>query len=126
MLAGVLYTGMYLFQNPTSWRTFIVLSSFVGLFFLFRRARRLEFDDENLYVIRAKKIVKIIPFSSIDSIKRSNTSVNGERYWVMRYKDGGKLRKLRYFKQFYHKAFAKAVKDVNPAVVIWTHPHFNH
>lgn len=126
VLAGVIFTALNLIQNPTSWPTFIILFVFVGLFLLFRRARRLEFDEQNLYVVRAKKDAQTISFKNINSIKRSATKVNGERYWIIRYQEGDKERKLRYFRQFFNKEFQKAVKDVNPAVVIWTHPHFNH
>ena len=126
MLPAVLFTFLYLIQNPTSWGAFIVLAVFVGLFFFFRRARRLEHDDENIYIIRAKKIVKTISFKEINSIKRSAAKVNGERYWIVRYNDGGKEKKLRYFRLFFNKEFHQAVRDMNPDVVIWTHPHFNH
>jgi len=126
MVPLVIFEALYLIQNPTSWPAFIVLFVFIGLFLLFRRARRLEHDDKNLYVIRAKKVVKTISFKEINSIKRSAAKVNGERFWIIRYNDGGKERKLRYFRQFFNKEFHKAVKDINPAVVIWTHPHFNH
>lgn len=105
MMIGVAFAVLNLIGNPTSWPTFIVLFVFVGLFFLFRRARRLEHDDENIYVIRAKKIVQTIPFKTINRIKRSATKVNGERFWIIRYQDGKKERKLRYFRQFFNKEF---------------------
>lgn len=126
MALAAIFTLLYLIQNPTSWGAFITLAVFVGLFFLFRRARRLEYDDENIYIIRAKKIVKTISFKDIVSIKRSAAKVNGERFWIVRYKDEGKEKKFRYFRLFFNKEFHQAVRDVNPDVVIWTHPFFNH
>ena len=118
------------FALPTTlheyiWVNLVVIAFGVGVFFLFRRAKRLEYDDVNLYLIRNKK-EKVIPFTDIVSIKRSATKVNGERYWIIRYNDEGKEKQLRYFRQFFNKEFHQAVRDVNPSVVIWTHPHFNH
>ena len=107
------------------WINLLIIAFGVGVFFLFRRAKRLEHDEVNLYLIRGKE-EKVIPFTEINSIKRSATKVNGERYWIIRYQDGSKERKVRYFRLFFNKEFQKAVKDQNPAVVIWTHPHFNH
>ena len=117
------------FALPTTlheyiWVNLIIIAFGVGIFFLFRRAKRLEHDEVNLYLIRAKK-EKVIPFLDIVSIKRSSTKVNGERYWIIRYKDGEKERSVRYFRLFFNKEFQKAVKDQNPEVVIWTHPHFH-
>lgn len=120
-----------LFSIPTSMEmpyfliTNIVLVLSIGLFFLFKRAKRLEHDDVNLYLIRDKK-ENVIPFTDIISIKRSATKVNGERYWIIRYKDVDRERSLRYFRLFWNKEFQQAVRDQNPSVVIWTHPHFNH
>lgn len=120
-----------LFSIPTSLEmpyfliTNIVLVLSIGFFFLFKRAKRLEHDEINLYLIRDKK-EKVIPFTDIISIKRSATKVNGERYWIIRYKDADRERSLRYFRLFWNKEFQQAVRDQNPGVVIWTHPHFNH
>lgn len=113
------------FDMPYFLITNIVLLSSIGLFFLFKRAKRLEHDDVNLYLIR-DKMEKVIPFTDIISIKRSSTKVNGERYWIIRYKDDDKEKSVRYFRLFWNKEFQQAVRDQNPAVVIWTHPHFNH
>jgi hypothetical protein len=107
------------------WVNILIIGIGVGLFFLLSRARRLEHDDINLYIIRGKE-EKVIPFTKINSIKRSAAKVNGERFWIIRYQDGSKERKVRYFRLFYNKEFQQAVKDQNPDVVIWTHPHFNH
>ena len=69
---------------------------------------------------------KKIPFSVIISIKKSNTKVNGSRFWKLVYLDKlKKERTCRFFSDF-NKEFRQSVKIVNPDVVIWTHPHFNH
>lgn len=103
----------------------IILITSIAMFFVLKRAKRLEHDEVNLYLIRDKK-EKVIPFTDIVSIKRSNTKVNGERFWKIRYKDEGQERTVRYFRLFFNKEFHQAVRDQNPEVVIWTHPHFNH
>lgn len=121
----ILLSVLHIFSNPDSWTGPIVLTVSIGLFFLFKRARKIQFDDENLYIIRDKR-EKIIPFTAVVSIKRSATKVNGERFWKLKYEDETKQRTLRYFRSFFNKEFHTAVKKANPAVVIWTHPHFNH
>ncbi len=106
------------------WDTVFLLIFFL-LFLLFRRARRLKYDSKNLYINRLKKD-KAIPYEHIISIKRSAAKVNGGRYWILQYADEtGKKRKIRFDASF-TKEFRDSVKKVNPSVVIWTHPHFNH
>tara|TARA_R110000787_G_scaffold271063_5_gene378176 strand:- start:813 stop:1313 length:501 start_codon:yes stop_codon:yes gene_type:complete len=113
-------------DKPYRYTGLIVLVISIGLFYLFKRARRLEHDDQNLYIIRGKK-EKIIPFTSIISIKRSAAKVNGNRFWILLYKDDlDKKRKIRYFRSFYNKEFHSALRIANPKVVVWTHPHFAH
>jgi hypothetical protein len=125
MIPVVLFSIAHIYEHPTNWIGAIVLAIAVGLFFVFKRARRIEHDDVNLYIIRDKK-VQVVPFTQINSIKRSAAKVNGERFWIIRYQDGDRERKIRYFRLFFNKEFQQAVKEQNPAVVIWTHPHFNH
>lgn len=115
-----------IYDKPYRFTGLIVLLISIGLFYLLKRARRLEHDDESLYIIRAQK-EKEVPFTSIISIKRSAAKVNGSRYWILLYKDDlDKKRKLRYFRSFYNKEFQQAVRIANPKVIIWTHPHFAH
>lgn len=106
--------------------TFVFLFISIGLFLLIKRARKLKHDDEYFYIIRDKK-EKAIHFSQIISIKKSRSKVNGSRYWILRYKIEGadKIKKCRFFSSF-DGEFHRAVRKVNPDVVIWTHPHFNH
>ena len=106
------------------WKVLILLFLCWLVYFLWKR-RRLRFDSNNLYILRGK-IETIVPLSKIISIKRSKTKVNGSRYWILIYIDeDGKKRKLRFDSDF-DKEFHETVKDNNPEVVIWTHPHFNH
>ena len=117
---------MDIWDKPYRWTGVIVLAISIGLFYLLKRARRLEHDDENLYIIRDKK-EKIVPFTSIISIKKSAARVNGSRFWIIRYEDDlRQKRKVRYFRDFYNKEFQNAARTANPKVVIWTHPHFAH
>lgn len=125
MVPVAIFSILDIWDKPDRWTGVIVLAISVGLFFLFKRARRLERDDENLYIIRDKK-EKIVPYTSIISIKRSAAKVNGERFWKLKYNDGSKDRTIRFFRLFFNKDFHSAVRKANPKVVIWTHPHFNH
>ena len=114
-------------DKPYRFAGFIVLFISIILFFLLKRARRLEHDELNIYIIRDKK-EKVIPFTSVISIKKSRTKVNGSRFWIVRYKDENdqKTRKFRYFRSFFNKEFLQLVRIANPKVVIWTHPFFAH
>ena len=97
----------------------------IGFYLVMSRARRLQHDNENFYIIRGSD-ERVVPFTSIVSIKKSSTKVNGSRYWKLIYLDEFKTEnKCRFFSDF-NKEFHNSVKAVNPDVVIWTHPHFNH
>ena len=98
------------------------------LYFIFYRFRRLQFDSNNLYIIKGKDEV-VVPFASIISIKKSSTKVNGSRYYKILYQDEFKEEHiLRYFPGIFgeSKNFIAAVKKVNPNVIHWDHPFFNH
>ncbi len=127
MIPVMFISVLDIIDKPYRWTGLIVLVISVGLFYLLKRARRLEHDDDNLYIIRDKK-EKIVPFTSIISIKRSAAKVNGSRYWILKYRDEEhlKTRTIRYFRTFYNKEFLSALRIANPKVVVWTHPHFAH
>ena len=125
MIPVAIFSILDIWDKPDRWTGVIVLTISVGLFFVFKRARRIEHDDENVYIIRDKK-ERVIPFTNIISIKRSATKVNGERFWKLKYNNGSKDRTIRFFRLFFNKDFHDAVRKANPKVVIWTHPHFNH
>lgn len=104
------------------------IALFGMLYFIFYRLRRMQFDNDNLYIIKGGDET-VVPFVSIISIKKSSTKVNGSRYYKILYKDefnSGRTR--RYFPSFFgeSKSFITAVKKANPDVVHWDHPFFNH
>ena len=124
LMIPVVFFAIPIEINAYIWVNILIMSIGVGLFFVFLRARRIEHDDVNLYIIRNRN-EQIIPFTKINSIKRSAAKVNNERYWIIRYQDGDREWKIRYFRLFHNKEFQQAVKKQNPDVVIWTHPHFH-
>ena len=72
----------------------------LGLFYLLKKARKIQHDDENVYIISSINEKKI-HFSAIISIKKSNTKVNGSRFWKLVYLDEmKKKRTCRYFADF--------------------------
>lgn len=118
--------GLNLLFYPSSWTYAILLLVSIGLFFLFRRSKRMYYDDENLYILRHKN-EEVVPFTDIISIKKSRAKVNGSRFWILLYTNKRKEeKKVRFYRMFFYRAFHQAVKKVNPAVVIWEHPFFNH
>ncbi len=124
--------GLFLFASflgTYSEITLILLLACILLTFLFYRSRKIQFDESNLYRVYPNK-EKTVSFSDITSIKRSNIKVNGTRLWKVTYRDKDQLEQKMLFKEgtFQHGStneLIEAVKDVNPSVVIWGHPHFN-
>lgn len=126
MLALSIIFGLNLISDPSSWVFAILFLITLGFFFLFRRSRRIYFDDKNLYLLRHKEEI-VVPFTDIVSIKRSRTKINGSRPWILRYKDKNNIeKKIRYFRMFFVKKFHQTVKSENPEIIIWEHPFFNH
>ena len=108
----------------------IVLLMICGLFyFLLWNARKMRFDSTYLYIIKGKQ-EKAVPLRNIKSMKRSKAKVNSRRFWILEYEDEGvQQRKCRFFPYTFQdnsKEFKAAIKNVNPDVVIWEHPFFNH
>ena len=98
----------------------------VLIFYALKKARKLQYDVNNFYIIHGEK-EKIITYKNIISIKRSRTKVNGGRFWIVLYKnEDGYEKKCRFFLDFFYSDFLNSVKAKNPSVVIWTHPFFNH
>lgn len=96
----------------------IILLVSVLLFYWLKRARKLQYDANHLYIIHDID-EQIIPFTSIISIKRSRAKVNGERFWILLYKnENGDEKKCRFFNFFLYTQFLDAVKTKNPKVVI--------
>lgn len=119
LLSEVIYS-----ENRWIYLPFFLLS--IALYYRLKNARKIKIDDQFLYLVYGKK-EKVIPFQKIISIKRSSAKVNGNRYWILRYQlEEGKIKSVRYFRDFFNKEFHQAVRLKNPEVVIWTHPHFNH
>lgn len=105
--------------------SFLIVVILSALYFLLWRWKKLQHDSQNLYVIRGNK-TQVIPFTSIISIKRSRTKINGGRFWILKYKNElEETRTIRYNTSF-TKEFRQSVRIANPDVVIWEHPFFNH
>lgn len=100
-LSGVSYT----YYEPDRWTGPVTMTVAVILFYLLKRARKIKYDDENVYIIRGKK-EKVIPFTSIVSIKKSAAKVNGSHFWKLRYKDEQKKqRTIRILEVFLIRIF---------------------
>lgn len=118
--------GEIIYYKENRWQNVVFFMLCVILFYLLKRMRKLQHDNQNFYIIRGTK-ENVIPFTSIISIKRSRSKVNGSRFWIITYTDEkNKTRKCRYFSDFFNKEFHECVRLENPSVIIWTHPFFNH
>ena len=120
------FIGAFLFDFDENWQYYLItVLILIWLLYILWKHRRLMHDSKNLYIMRGKDET-VVPLADIISIKRSRAKVNGGRYWILIYLDNLKQeRKLRFDSDF-NKPFFNAVKENNPAVVIWEHPFFNH
>ncbi len=116
-------------SEPGEFLIKLFLLMLCGIFyFVFYRIRRLQFDNDNLYILKGKDET-VVPFVSIISIKKANTKVNGQRYYKILYKDEFNTEHIRrYMPGIFgeSKNFIATVKKANPDVVHWSHPFFNH
>ncbi len=110
----------------TSRDLFIVFICYL-LFILIKKSRKIQYDSESLYIIHGKK-EKIIQFANIISIKKSNTKINGKRFWKLTYDIDDKKQTCRYFADLFDldaKKMNEKIRKINPNVIIWYHPYFH-
>jgi hypothetical protein len=126
MIIALIFQGFYLSHFPDIGIAYIACTLiFMGLYFVFKHARKIKHDEENLYLIRAKKEITV-PFINVISIKKSRSKVNSSRFWKLKYvNDLGETKTIRFFSDF-NKEFHRLIRKENPKVVIWTHPHFRN
>ena len=104
----------------------ICITCFVALYL----SRRVRFDEDNIYRINGKR-ERATSFSSIVSIKRSRIKVNNQRMWKVTYKDEvDQEKKFRFLEGLFQhgstQEFIQNAQRVNPSIVVWQHPFFNH
>lgn len=108
----------------------VFFCTLVILFVLLYKSRRVRFDDAHIYRMYGKN-EKATAFTDIVSIKRSAMKLNGTRMWKVTFLNADQKEKKFWFLEgvFQHgstQEFIKLVQAVNPSVVVWQHPHFNH
>lgn len=115
---------------PLNTITLLSFSISAVLFTLLYYSRRIVFSSTHLFKIHGNR-KQAIPLTAIQSIKRTGAKVNGTRMWIVNYLNTkGKEKKVRFLEGvFQHestKELIQEVRKVNPNVVVWEHPHFNH
>lgn len=126
MLLAVLDSA--LLQGYFNLPAFLLMLIGAGLFVMLTNSREMQYDAENLYLLFGAR-EKVIPMTSIVSIKRSSMKVQGSRPWILEYtNEREEKRKFRFFEPVFGDStdFRKKVRVAHPSVVIWEHPHFNH
>lgn len=122
--------AMWLISSPQSW-DYGLLTMIIGgvIYFALFHVRRLHFDKSALYIIRGKNQTKV-PFTTIESIRRSKVRVNNQTLWVLKYNDTtAKLRTIRFVDTWFDgrdSNFQQAVKAANPDVTIRFSAHFDY
>ena len=126
MLAALVFQVLYLINFPNIGFYYTLCTiSILCLYLTFKQARKIKYDQKNLYIIKFKK-EKTIPFTNIISIKKSKSKINGSRYWKLKYSlSNQEATTIRFFSDF-NKSFHRLVRSANPDVIIWTHPHFHN
>tara|TARA_R110000787_G_scaffold7747_6_gene26053 strand:+ start:4051 stop:4503 length:453 start_codon:yes stop_codon:yes gene_type:complete len=97
--------------------SFILIIFTAVLFYLIGRYRRMEFDYENLYIMYGTD-ERVINFSSIVSVKRSNSKKKNKYYWKVTYFDKFSYKNSFRYKSMINSEFQRRVKKVNSEVRI--------
>ena len=91
------------------------------LYYLFDCARIVEFDSENMYLIR-KKDEEIVPLKNVYKIKLTMTRINNHNFWKIGYVDDFGIKRavriLPGWPRKYFDDFKEQVKSANPEVRI--------
>ena len=101
-----------------------LLISAAALYYLFSKAKRVEFDEHHL-IISSKTHTEVVPLASVLTIKLTMTQINNDNFWKIKYigNDGTKraVRILPNRENF--EVFKNAVQLKNPQVKIrsWSH-----
>jgi hypothetical protein len=112
----VLFSNIIL--NPKSVIISFILILFTAvLFYLIGRYRKMEFDYDNLYVMYGTD-ERLINFSSIISIKRSNSKKKNKHYWKVTYLDKFSYKNSYRYKSTVNSEFQRRVKKSNSEVRI--------
>ncbi len=119
---------LYLIFFYFDWLFLLGFTLSVLFVFLFFKAKKLQFDENNFYKINGKKEIQI-PFSSITGIKITTMKINHKRVWRLIYvDDSGTEKKLRMREgTFQHGSINELITastKVNSEIRIWTDPFF--
>ncbi|MFC4218888.1 hypothetical protein [Flagellimonas marina] len=124
IIIGILMIGIIfkiLTENNDDLLAIGILSSFIflliGLYFVFDRAKSIEFDDQFLF-ISSKNSDEKIPLKKIIGIKKTLAEINDRDIWKIYYRDKNNLEKSirvwprwnsKYFEEF--KNIALSIND---------------
>ena len=122
IVIGILLIGMIikiLTENKNDTLAVGILTLFVllltGLYFVFDKAKSIEFDNEYLF-ISSKKSNEKISFKNIRKIKKTLAEINDRDIWKIYYRDKSNIEKSikiwprwnsNYFEQFKEMALKK-------------------
>jgi hypothetical protein len=123
IVVGIIYTLAQTVIDPSK---LIFLSAwlfiFGGTFWILYRAKKIEFDDEFMYIIGLKSEEKI-PLKNIYKVKLTMFSINNSNAWKIGYYDAdGKENSLRLMPRVFHynyfTEFQNRIKSINKDVEI--------
>lgn len=93
----------------------------IGLYFIFDKAKSIEFDDENLF-ITSKNSDEKIPFNNILKIKKTLAEINDRDIWKIQYLDKNNIEKsIRIWPRWnskYFEEFKKITLNINKEIEI--------
>ncbi len=128
IIIGILMIGMIikiLIENNNDTLAVGILTLFIflltGLYFVFDKAKSIEFDSENLF-ITSKNSDEKIPFKNILKIKKTLAEINDRDIWKIHYRDKNNIEKsIRIWPRWnskYFEEFKKIALNINKEIEI--------
>ena len=123
-------TANYFRKNNIDLKSIIPLLIFLiicfGLYYLFDKAKTIEFDNDFIYVIGKSEKEKI-PLKNVYKVKLTMIELNNLNIWKIGYLNNDGIKKtVRILPRFFNKHFKEfkdLVKNANKDVIIqnWSH-----
>jgi hypothetical protein len=123
LLYFIFFVGV---DNQTKLAYCVGIIIFGIAFYLFHHSKKVEFDDDCMYITDRKK-TQIIPLQNVYKIKLTMTSINNANLWKIGYYDEtGQSKAIRILPKFFSEGFETfkrtvKVKNDNVKIKNWSH-----
>ncbi|NIK93609.1 hypothetical protein GZ212_15720 [Mangrovimonas sp. CR14] len=128
IIIGIIMLGIVikiLTENKNDLLAIGILTFFIfmltGLYFVFDRAKSIEFDNQHLFIL-SKNLDEKIPFKNIKKIKKTLAEINDRDIWKIYYRDKNNIEKsIRVWPRWnskYFEEFKSVALENNNEIVI--------